>query len=37
PKVEYGLTEIGTKIIPVLKSMHNYGKEYIDMLNGEIL
>lgn len=36
PKVEYGLTEIGTKIIPVLKSMHDYGKEYIDMINDEI-
>ncbi|WP_294187369.1 helix-turn-helix domain-containing protein [uncultured Clostridium sp.] len=34
PKVEYGLTEIGAKIIPVLEAMHNYGKEYIDeMLN----
>ena len=28
-KVEYGLTEIGLKIIPVLRAMHNYGEEYI--------
>ena len=30
PKVEYGLTEIGTKIIPVLEAMHDYGEEYIE-------
>ena len=30
-KVEYGLTEVGKKIIPVLQSMHNYGEEYISM------
>lgn len=29
PKVEYGLTNIGTKIISVLEAMHDYGKEYI--------
>ena len=29
PKVEYGLTEMGIKIIPVLESMHDYGEEYI--------
>lgn len=32
PKVEYGLTDIGMKIIPVLESMHNYGEEYINNL-----
>ena len=30
PKVEYGLTEIGAKIIPVLEAMHDYGEEYIE-------
>ena len=29
PKVEYGLTDMGTKIIPVLESMHSYGEDYI--------
>lgn len=29
PKVEYGLTEIGIKIIPLLESMHKYGEDYI--------
>lgn len=29
PKVEYGLTEVGTKIIPILELMHKYGQEYI--------
>ncbi len=33
PKVEYGLTEIGTKIIPVLEAMHDYGEEYIEEMN----
>jgi len=36
PKVEYGLTEVGEKIIPVLQAMHNYGEEYIDKMDGEI-
>ena len=36
PKVEYGLTDVGMKIIPVLKSMHNYGEEYLlEMKNEE--
>lgn len=30
PKVEYGLTEIGIKIVPLLESMHKYGEEYIN-------
>lgn len=30
PKVEYGLTEIGLRIIPLLESMHKYGEEYIN-------
>ena len=35
PKVEYGLTEIGIKIIPVLEAMHSYGEEYIEEMNNE--
>lgn len=36
PKVEYGLTDMGTKIIPVLESMHSYGEEYVlEMKNVE--
>lgn len=30
PKVEYGLTEIGENFIPILKSMHDFGEEYIE-------
>lgn len=30
PKVEYGLTDIGIKILPVLEAMHSYGEEYIE-------
>ncbi|WP_066890947.1 helix-turn-helix domain-containing protein [Clostridium nigeriense] len=33
PKVEYGLTDIGNKIIPVLEAMHSYGEEYILEIN----
>ena len=28
PKVEYGLTDIGKKIIPLLQNMYTYGIEY---------
>ena len=28
PKVEYGLTEFGRKIIPILEQMHGFGAEY---------
>lgn len=33
PKVEYGLTEVGKMIKPVLLSMHDYGNEYMDYMN----
>ena len=29
PKVEYGLTEMGQKIIPILEKMHSFGVEYL--------
>ncbi len=29
PKVEYGLTECGEKLIPVLESMYSYGVDYL--------
>lgn len=29
PKVEYGLTDLGKKIIPILQMMHNFGSEYL--------
>lgn len=29
PKVEYGLTELGDKIIPILEMMHNFGSSYL--------
>lgn len=29
PKVEYSLTELGEKIIPVLELMHGYGADYL--------
>ncbi|MGL4345468.1 MAG: winged helix-turn-helix transcriptional regulator [Cellulosilyticaceae bacterium] len=28
PKVEYGLTEVGQKLIPLLESMYSYGIDY---------
>lgn len=30
PRVEYGLTDIGKKVIPVLEMMHDFGAEYLD-------
>lgn len=30
PKVEYGLTELGEKIIPILEMMHEFGAEYLE-------
>lgn len=33
PRVEYGLTEVGKMIKPVLLSMHDYGNEYMDYMN----
>ena len=29
PKVEYSLTETGEKFIPILKSMYDFGQEYL--------
>lgn len=28
PKVEYGLTDIGKRVIPILEMMHSFGAEY---------
>ena len=30
PKVEYGLTELGEKIIPILEMMHEFGADYLE-------
>jgi DNA-binding HxlR family transcriptional regulator len=30
PKVEYGLTDLGKKIIPLLEVMHGFGAEYLE-------
>lgn len=30
PKVEYSLTELGKKIIPILEMMHGFGAEYLE-------
>ncbi len=31
PKVEYGLTELGKRIIPILEMMHGFGAEYLEL------
>lgn len=36
PKVEYSLTDIGKKIIPLLKMMHNFGADYIGGKMGDV-
>lgn len=30
PRVEYSLTELGDKIIPILEMMHGFGVEYLE-------
>lgn len=30
PRVEYGLTELGKKIIPLLDRMHSFGAEFLE-------
>ena len=30
PKVEYSLTDVGKKIIPMLEMMHKFGAEYLE-------
>ena len=35
PKVEYELTEIGRRFEPVLQSIQDFGKEYIDYLKSK--
>ena len=36
PKVEYSLTDMGVKMIPVLEQMYNYGIEYRNYNNSKI-
>ncbi|AET68148.1 putative transcriptional regulator [Desulfosporosinus orientis DSM 765] len=31
PRVEYGLTELGKKIIPLLEMMHSFGADYLEL------
>ncbi len=30
PKVEYSLTDVGKKLIPILEMMHKFGTEYLE-------
>ncbi len=36
PKVEYEITEIGKKFIPVMEMMHHFGASYIEEYRDEI-
>ena len=35
PKVEYGLTDLGRKIMPILEMMHKFGAEYLEDIYGD--
>lgn len=35
PKVEYALTSLGKKIIPILELMHGFGAEYLESTSNE--
>ena len=36
PKVEYSLTEIGSSIEPVLKTLCDWGNEYLELIDNNI-
>lgn len=36
PRVEYSLTDLGKKIIPILEQMHGFGAEYLEMNAGNL-
>lgn len=36
PKVEYGLTELGVRIIPILENMHDFGAAYLETTYDEL-
>lgn len=36
PKVEYEITEIGKKIVPVMELMHQFGATYINTFREEL-
>ena len=36
PKVEYKLTPSGEKLIPILNELHDWGKEYADVIHIEL-
>lgn len=35
PKVEYSLTELGRAFVPIINQMENWGKRYIEEVEGE--
>jgi DNA-binding HxlR family transcriptional regulator len=36
PKVEYEITEVGSRIIPILELMHQFGASYIETFHDQI-
>lgn len=36
PKVEYEITEIGRRIVPIMEMMHQFGASYIDTFREEL-
>lgn len=36
PKVEYEITEVGSRIIPILELMHQFGASYIETFRDQI-
>lgn len=37
PKVEYSLTELGERIIPILEAMHGFGSDYLEKRDQQIV
>ncbi len=37
PKVEYEITDVGRRIVPVMEQMHMFGASYIDTFRREVM
>lgn len=36
PRVEYSLTELGQSVVPILQQMYQWGKDYLEITEGQV-
>jgi DNA-binding HxlR family transcriptional regulator len=36
PRVEYSLTELGRSVVPILQQMYQWGKDYLEIAEGQV-